>query len=58
MATANELPQTQQAALERLTKGPVDWSSTTSVEARALNALVKKGLAKKVTDRFTRYVLA
>lgn len=43
-----KLPPSQRAALELLReKGRINWSSTTVVQARALNALVAKGLVVK-----------
>lgn len=47
----NVLPPTQKAAFERLSReGKINWSATTTTEAKALNALVEKGIAKKVTS--------
>lgn len=51
-----KLPVTQLAALERLkTEKSIAWSDTTSVEARALNALVSKGYAEKFSNGTTHY---
>lgn len=56
MTKAKPLPPSQQTALDRLKReSSVNWSSTSTVEARALNALVDKGLAKKTPDH--RYEL-
>lgn len=44
-----KLPPTHQAAIDRLkTEGQVKWKGTTGNEARALIALVKKGLVREV----------
>jgi hypothetical protein len=61
MASTKPLPPTQQAALEHLkTAGTVHWSATSPTEARAMNALVDKGIAVKVTidEIVTVYQLA
>lgn len=51
-----KLSPTQQAAYDRLVKEKkIDWSSTTSIEARALNTLVTKGLAEKTSGISTQY---
>lgn len=50
------LPKTQHAALLRLqAEKTIAWSNTTSTEARALNALVEKGYAEKVSNGSTHY---
>lgn len=57
-AKPKPLPPTQQAALERLKRdGQVNWSSTSTAEARAFNALVAKGLVRKIIDHRHRYEL-
>lgn len=55
------LPPTQAAALARIkSEGTVHWSATTATESRAMNALVEKGIAVKVTidEIVTVYQLA
>lgn len=50
---AKPLAPTQQAALKRLQQEKiVNWSATTATEARAFNALIEKGLAKKSGSRY------
>ena len=56
MTKPKPLPPSQQTALDRLKReGSVNWSSASTVEARAFNALVGKGLARKTPDH--RYEL-
>jgi hypothetical protein len=55
------LLHTQAAALARLKKdGTVHWSATSATDSRAMNALVEKGIAVKVTidEIVTVYQLA
>jgi hypothetical protein len=54
MTNQKKLPPTQQAALDRLqAEGKVRWSATTSIEARAYNALTEKGLVRKVFQPYS-----
>jgi len=58
MAIHGKLPPSQQAAYDQIKiKGEVMWSSTTPIQARALNALVEKGLVNKVGGLDASYKL-